>query len=107
MEEYYAKGRKIWNYRREKIFRTISETGKFTASFKGKGSENLTFADVKKDLSLVNDYVAQMSVEELARLSVGGIRWLGNGRSRRSLVPWCKWKALIFQDFQLQMETVG
>lgn len=65
------KGEKSGIIEGKKSFAPYQKREKFTASFKGKGSENLTFADVKKDLSLVNDYVAQMSVEELARLSVG------------------------------------
>lgn len=52
-------------------FLPYSAREEFAAKFIGDKEGKLTFADVKDNLSLVNDFVAQMSLEELARISVG------------------------------------
>lgn len=44
---------------------------RFHAKFRGHNCRKLSFADVKENLTLTDDYVAQMSLEQLARISVG------------------------------------
>lgn len=54
-------------------FTPKGERRKYDAHFTAESSEKkLTYADVKADPSLVNAFVSQLSVEELARLSVCG-----------------------------------
>ncbi len=52
-------------------FRPYARQGGCPAVFSGKApAEPITFEDVKRDPALAEDFVAQMSVEELARVSV-------------------------------------
>ena len=54
-------------------FAPKGERRKYAPNFAAESSEKkLTFADVKADPSLINAFVSQLSVEELARLSVCG-----------------------------------
>lgn len=57
----------------EKCFAPKGERRKYPAHFEAVNSgRKLTFTDVKADPSLVNAFVSQLSIDELARLSVCG-----------------------------------
>lgn len=54
-------------------FEPRTERQSFAPAFHGKAPEKkLTYADIKKNPQLVEDFVAQLSVEELARVAVCG-----------------------------------
>lgn len=55
----------------KETFMPYQDREKFKAEFLGKPGRNLKFSDVVADISCAEDYVAQMSVEELARISIG------------------------------------
>ncbi|OUP82922.1 hypothetical protein B5F07_12175 [Lachnoclostridium sp. An169] len=69
--ESYPTGKPSGVKEEKHTFEPYAPREKFKAEFKGeKPSEKLTFADVREDLSKAEAYVAQFSLEELARISV-------------------------------------
>ena len=61
----------------KKSFEPYEAREHFDAVFDGKIGRNLRFADVVENIENAKDYVAQMSVEELARISVGAFAGWG------------------------------
>ena len=83
----FPKGEKS-GVKEEKAFTPKAERRKYPADFDTASSEKkLTFADVKKDPSLLNAFVNGLTVEELARLSVCGSHgWAVNCRGEAGFV---------------------
>ena len=83
----FPKGEKS-GVKEEKAFTPKAERRKYPAGFETASSEKkLTFADVKKDPSLLNAFVNGLTVEELARLSVCGSHgWAVNCRGEAGFV---------------------
>ena len=66
----FPKGRS--GVKEEKAFTPAAQRKKYEAKFDTQSCDRvLTFSDVKADPELLNAFVSQLSVEELARLSVG------------------------------------
>lgn len=69
--ETYPKGKRSGICDGKTTFHPYQSRKRYPADFKGKAPEKkLTFADVRHDLTKAADFTAQMTVEELARVSV-------------------------------------
>lgn len=70
-KETYPSGRKSGICEGKTTFLPYARRKSYKATFSGKKPEvKLTFDDVRKDPSRADDFTAQLSIEELARLSV-------------------------------------
>ena len=74
--------------KRETTFTPAANRRKYDAAFVAEDCpQKLTFAEVKADPGLVNAFVSQLSVEELARLSVCGSHgWAVNSRGEAGFI---------------------
>lgn len=70
-KETYPTGEKSGVCEGKRTFEPYAKRRSYVAEFfTGKSEQKLTFEDVKKDISKANAFTAQLSVEELARVSV-------------------------------------